>query len=83
MCLEWKKRGYKDSCLEKIQSYWRDDLNKENPPWLENQDFFSAHRSNLLRKNAEYYSKFNWSEPDNLPYIWPDVNSLTIPQKSF
>lgn len=41
------------------------------PNWIGNEDFHASHRSNLLRKNLEYYQKFNWTEPDNLPYIWP------------
>lgn len=71
VCLEWRQRGYKDTCLEKIQSHWRDELNTDMPNWINNPDFFAAHRSNLLRKKPEYYSKFNWVEPDTLPYIWP------------
>lgn len=71
MCREWKERGYKDTCLEKIQDYWQDDCITTMPDWINNQEFFSAHRSNLLRKNPDYYSRFNWTEPDTLPYIWP------------
>lgn len=41
------------------------------PYWLGNQAFHASHRSNLLRKNPEWYSKFGWQEPNNLPYIWP------------
>lgn len=40
------------------------------PTWLGNEDFHRSHRSNLLRKDKEYYSQF-FTEPDNLPYIWP------------
>ncbi len=71
ICNEWISRGYKDTCLEKIQVYWNDDLPSESPEWMNNQEIFASHRSNLLRKNQEYYSKFNWTEPDTLPYIWP------------
>lgn len=43
-----------------------------SPPfWLGNFAFHASHRSNLLRKNPQHYSKFGWTEPDNLPYIWP------------
>lgn len=71
MCNEWIERGYKDSCLEKIQSYWRDDLMADFPSWMNNEGFFASHRSNLLRKNPDYYSNFGWNEPNTLPYIWP------------
>ena len=42
------------------------------PHWLGYEPFHASHRSNLLRKDAEYYSQFGWTEPDNLPYIWGD-----------
>jgi len=41
------------------------------PKWLGDEKFHASHRSNLLRKLPEWYSKFGWSEPNNLPYIWP------------
>lgn len=47
--------------------------NTGNPSWLGDDDFHASHRSNLLRKNLEWYSQFGWSEPDNLPYVWPTV----------
>lgn len=41
------------------------------PPWFGVADFHASHRSNLLRKDPVYYGKFNWTEPNNLEYIWP------------
>jgi len=41
------------------------------PNWLGDEEFHASHRSNLLRKLPEYYRAFGWTEPDNLPYIWP------------
>lgn len=41
-----------------------------HPPWL-NDRFCASHRSNLLKKDFGWYKQFNWSEPDDLPYIWP------------
>jgi len=32
--------------------------------------FHDSHKSNLLRKLPEHYSRFNWDVPDDLPYIW-------------
>jgi hypothetical protein len=40
------------------------------PDWYENEEFHASHRSNLLRKNKEYYSQFGWKEKDNLSYVW-------------
>lgn len=65
--IEWEKRGYKNNMIkEKIRG------NIEYPKWLGKRNFHSAHKSNLLRKDPVYYSKFNWTEPDNLEYIWPN-----------
>jgi len=40
------------------------------PHWFGNKAFHDAHKSNLLRKDFDFYSKFNWGVTDNLPYIW-------------
>lgn len=32
--------------------------------------YHDSHKSNLLRKNPQWYSQFNWDVPDDLPYIW-------------
>ena len=76
ICNEWKSRGYKDTCREKIgfiESYLMEgDIKyRKLPPWLGDEKFHASHRSNLLRKKPEYYKQFNWAEPDNLPYVWP------------
>lgn len=64
--IEWIKRGYNNS---------REFLNVQSdfklPHWFGNNDFHAAHRSNLLRKNFEFYSKFGWTESADLPYVWP------------
>lgn len=65
MITEWISRGYKNTM--KIIPVFSFSL----PPWFGDAAFHASHRSNLLRKNKEYYSKFNWKELDNLPYVWP------------
>jgi hypothetical protein len=81
VCKTWRNLGYKDSLLEFFQDrqaryllehstngdYWR----LRFPPWMGDENFHASHRSNLLRKNREWYSKFGWSESDDLPYVWP------------
>ena len=42
------------------------------PPWLGSRKFHNSHRSNLLRKDPIYYSKFRWTVSDDLPYLWPE-----------
>lgn len=65
--IEWIKRGYKNNMsLFKIDKRF-----VVFPPWLGDERFHSSHRSNLLRKDEEYYGKFGWTETDNLPYFWP------------
>lgn len=76
ICSEWRRRGYKDTCWEKIIKYYyisslAHHPNTFYPAWFGNKDFHSAHRSNLLRKNPQWYSQFGWIEPENLPYVWP------------
>lgn len=63
---EWVKRGFQNNMKPEIIkgkiSY---------PKWFGNKKFHSSHKSNLLRKDKNYYSKFNWKEKDTLPYVWP------------
>lgn len=70
ICDEWIRRGFKDTCREKIAAY-RPSGEAVRPAWLGNPDFHSAHRSNLLRKDPVHYGRFGWSEPPTKPYIWP------------
>lgn len=63
---EWISRGYKNNMtLYSLSS------NIQKPEWLGNENFHAAHRSNLLRKNEEYYSQFGWTESTDLEYVWP------------
>lgn len=74
MCHEWKLRGYEDNIEKKLVRMYVGEGRfrlTNYPEWLGREDFHASHRSNLLRKKPEYYSKFGWSEPDNLPYVWP------------
>lgn len=44
------------------------------PLWFGNEEFHKSHRSNLLRKNPDYYKKHGWEDDPNLPYRWYDMN---------
>ncbi len=48
------------------------------PWWLHNHAFHRSHRSNLLRKDEKFYRQYGWTEPVDLPYVWPSkiVNTL-------
>jgi len=63
---EWINRGYKNT-MPKLTV--PNDITM--PPWLGDDKFHASHRSNLLRKFAEHYSKFGWTEPNDMEYVWP------------
>lgn len=62
---EWIDRGYKNNMNFEII---------ENPilypQWFGDDKVHRSHRSNLLRKNFDYYSEF-FDEPTDLEYHWP------------
>lgn len=62
----WTARGYKNN-MRKIPIVG----NVVYPPWFGNEAFHAGHRSNLLRKNYDHYSRYGWNEPITLPYVWP------------
>lgn len=66
ICEEWRRRGYRDSLLP----YFLKFKKGKKPFWLGNPKFHKSHRSNLLRKDFEYYSKY-FKIDSNLPYFWP------------
>ncbi|MDF2491527.1 MAG: hypothetical protein K0Q58_105 [Microbacterium sp.] len=41
------------------------------PWWLGDETFHLSHRSNLVRKDPEFYRPRFGSVPDDLPYVWP------------
>ncbi|MCH6229303.1 MSMEG_6728 family protein [Microbacterium sp. CFH 31415] len=43
----------------------------EMPRWLGDEAFHLSHRSNLVRKDPEFYRPRFGDVPDDLPYIWP------------
>jgi len=74
ICDEWISRGFKDTLKAKFEAELtivivaREGI--KHPPFLGNEDFHKAMRSNLLRKDFSWYSKFGWTESNDLPYIW-------------
>lgn len=47
------------------------ERNPPLPPWLGKKKFHASHRSNLLRKDPDFYGQYGWTEKPNLPYHWP------------
>lgn len=67
LCIEeWVRRGYNNT-MQKEKSHRSIKL----PEWLGSDEFHASHRSNLLRKDPEFYGKLGWTEALDLPYIWP------------
>ena len=71
ICIEWRNRGYKDTCLEKISNHWDDSKPLINPPFIGNEEFHKSHRSKLIQKQPEFYKSKFPNTPDNLEYVWP------------
>lgn len=63
---EWIDRGYKNT----MQYEDVDSTSVVLPPWFGNDTFHKSHRSNLLRKDHEYYSQY-FDDPSDLEYYWP------------
>lgn len=63
---EWVNRGYKNN-----MQYEEIEPNSViMPAWFGNDLFHRSHRSNLLRKDFEFYSQY-FDDPVDLEYFWP------------
>ena len=74
MCVEWKRRGYKDSLEDKFMLA----MNSHEwltPPWITDFDSLTklnaSHQSMLLAKDPEHYAPYFPNVVENLPYFWP------------
>lgn len=72
ICDEWIRRGYRDTCREKIMRVMSPDP-LDLPVWWGRDDIVRSHRSNLIRKFPEHYRPFWADVPDDLPYVWAEV----------
>lgn len=62
---EWINRGYKNN-----MSF--EDINESKiimPLWMGDERIHRSHRSNLLRKDFQYYSQY-FDEPTDIEYYW-------------
>jgi hypothetical protein len=73
ICDEWIRRGFKDTCRDKIAQFscTKRALQYIIPPDWVTDDFCLSHRSNLVRKMPEHYSKYFPDVSGDLPYVWP------------
>ncbi|MBM7503125.1 MSMEG_6728 family protein [Agromyces aurantiacus] len=87
VCDEWERRGHVDTCRAKTLV----DLDVDHhdgaayrdrdftlPPWVGDDAFHRSHRSNLLRKDPEFYSDFAAEVPADLPYVWPPGHETIV-----
>lgn len=64
----WVERGYNNTMeLEKI------DGNIITPDWLGYEKYHASHRSNLLRKEPDFYGQYDWDDNPSDFYCWYDV----------
>lgn len=84
ICSEWIRRGFANTKMEinlsrLYKTFWlRLYRTRDYPKWLGNRKFHASHRSNLLRKDRQYYKKFNWKEHSRLSYIWPIKRQASV-----
>lgn len=75
MCKEWTRKGYKDTCADKMFQRAADmgiDLTfPVLPSWLWDYEVMESHRSNLVRKLPDHYGLMWPGLRDDLPYKWP------------
>jgi hypothetical protein len=68
---EWESRGFKNVLCNEHYKNLVLEINPiiVTPPWI-TKEFIEAHRSNLIRKNPEYYKKLWPNTKEGLKYIW-------------
>lgn len=83
VCAEWKARGFKDTCSEKIAQVvmldaWDRAQLPGKPAWLGDERLHASHRSNLMRKAwdsnddvLDWYLAFDWKDDPDADYWWP------------
>ncbi len=68
---KWLARGYKNT----MKFYYvRDKVTM--PSWIGDLNLHASHRSNLLRKDPEFYGQYGWNDPHDLEYVWPVSNRI-------
>ena len=71
LCIqEWIGRGFRNNMPLMVEIGGCPDV----PPWFGDDRVHASHRSNLLRKDPQYYGQHGWTEPHDLPYFWPAVS---------
>lgn len=64
----WVARGYRNTMRPDPELF---TLTPRMPDWLGDPRVHSSHRSALLRKMPEHYTRLGWSDDPEQPYYWP------------
>lgn len=79
---EWVARGHVDTTAALIREFAprvdglsQADLERHGllPPWFGDENVHRSHRSNLIRKDEEFYAPLFPGTPADLDYVWPGV----------
>lgn len=74
---EWINRGFKNTMVkEEIYE------NIVYPIWFGDKKFHNSHKSNLLKKDQNFYSKYKWDVDPTKPYVWMDEKGEWYEQHS-
>lgn len=74
---EWISRGFKNNMTKEVV-----DQNVIYPNWWGNPKFHDSHKSNLLKKDFNFYSRYEWNVDPTNPYLWMDQNGKWYEQYS-
>jgi hypothetical protein len=86
ICLEWRKRGYRDSLYAYFVDYLdrlcQEDVIEGQPWWLGDKRFHDAYKALLLFKDPAYYRKFSWNVSPREKTLWPkDIQRMSTNDK--
>lgn len=72
----WIAAGFADTVRPQVVAFApevegvaQEDL--ELPPWIGDESVHRSHRSNLVRKDPEFYAPLFPDVAPDLPYVWP------------
>jgi len=72
ICDEWIRRGYQDTCRDKIEAMRIHFVDSNSRPWwLGDPRLHISHQSNLLRKAPWAYAHLWPDVPRDSEYWWP------------
>lgn len=70
MCVEWKRRGYKDTMTERFVDLLRDVKTASVPWWMGREELHLSHQSMLVQKFPEFYKPLFPDVDEGLEYVW-------------